>query len=51
MSSINFADEKFNFITQKNSFIMKDERIAGLVPAWKLGVVAMAFLMLVGMAS
>lgn len=30
---------------------MKKERIAGLVPAWKLGVVAMTFLMLVGMAS
>lgn len=30
---------------------MKDERIAGLVPVWKLGVVAMALLALFGMAS
>lgn len=39
------------FHNSKNSIIMKKERIAGLVPAWKIGGVALSLLMLVGMAS
>ena len=39
------------FHNSKNIIIMKKERIAGLVPAWKIGGMALALLMVLGMAS